>query len=69
MTIRSLIEKWAAELPGAPLFRYHENGAWKTRAYAEALKGVREVAEGYGARFALKPHEENAAIVLGNSPT
>ena len=69
MTIRTLIEKWAAELPGAPLFRYHENGAWKTRSYAEALKGVREVAEGYGARFALKPHEENAAIILGNSPT
>ena len=69
MTIRSLIEKWAKELPDATLFKYNEDKVWKTRSYADALKGVREVAEGYGARFALKPHEENAAIILGNSPT
>ncbi len=69
MTIRGMIEKWAKEMPNAPLFKYNEDKAWKTRSYAEALKGVREVAEGYGARFGMKSHEENAAIILGNSPT
>ena len=67
-TIRGLLEKWAAELPNAAAFKYCENKAWKTISYSEALKGVREVAEGYGRRFALKPREENAAVILPNSP-
>ena len=69
MTIRGLVEKWARELPDAPLFRFNDGAGWRTRTYAEGLRGVREVAEGYGTRFGLKPRDENAAIVLPNSPT
>ena len=68
MTIRGLIEKWAGLQPDATLFKYCENKVWKTRSYAESLKGVREIAEGYGRRFGLKPQEENAALILGNGP-
>ena len=69
MTIRGLIEKWADIRPNGTLFAYHEDNAWKTRSYAASLKGVREIAEGYGTRFGLKPRDENAAIILQNSPT
>ena len=68
MTIRGLLEAQAAARPGAAAMRFFADGAWRTRSYGETLKGVREVAEGYGARFALKPGEENAAIILGNGP-
>ena len=68
MTIRSLLEKWAAERPDATFLKYAEDKVWKTRTWGEMLKGVREVAEGYGRRFALKPREENAALILTNSP-
>ena len=68
MTIRGLLEAQAADRPGAAAMRFFADGAWRTRSYGETLKGVREVAEGYGARFALKPGEENAAIILGNGP-
>lgn len=69
MTIRGLIEKWAGIQPNAKLFTYNEDKVWKTRSYAEALKGVREIAEGYGRQFGLKPRDENAALILANSPT
>ena len=68
MTIRGLLEKQAAARPQAAALRFFANGAWRVRSYGETLKGVREIAEGYGARFALKPGEENAAIILGNGP-
>ena len=68
MTIRGLLEAQAAARPGAAAMRFFADGTWRTRSYGETLKGVREVAEGYGARFALKPGEENAAIILGNGP-
>jgi len=69
MTIRGLLEKWADARPSSLLFTYFEDKAWKTRTYAQGLQGVREIAEGYGTRFGLVPHEENAAIILPNSPT
>ena len=69
MTIRGLIEKWAGIQPNAKLFTYNEDKVWKTRSYAASLKGVREIAEGYGTRFGLKPRDENAALILANSPT
>ena len=69
MTIRGLLEKWAAQAPAAVALKYCENKVWKTRSYGEQLKGVREVAEGYGRRFGLVPREENAAVILPNSPT
>lgn len=69
MTIRGLLEKWAEKQPNAVATKACENNVWVSRTYGEMLKGIREVAEGYGRRFGLKPREENAAIILGNSPT
>jgi len=69
MTIRGLLEKWAASDPGHEATRHCENKTWVSRSYAEMLKSVREVAEGYGRTFALAPREENVSIILGNSPT
>ena len=68
MTIRGLLERQAAARPGAAAMRFFADGAWRVRSYGETLKGVREVAEGYGVRFGLKPNEENAALILGNGP-
>ena len=69
MTIRGLLERSAANRPDAIAFTWCEDKVWKNRTWAEHLKGVREIAEGYGRTFGLKPHEENGAIILGNSPT
>ena len=69
MTIRSLLEKWSAAQPEAAALKHCENKVWKTVSYGEMLRGVREVAEGYGRRFGLRPRDENAAIILPNSPT
>ena len=69
MTIRGLLEKWAAARPNAAATEHCEDKVWKIRTYGEMLRGVREVAEGYGTRFGLKPRAENAAIILSNSPT
>ena len=69
MTIRGLFEKWAQSSPDATAFKYNEDGAWVTRSYGAALEGVRAVAEGYGSRFGMKPSEEDAAIIMPNSPT
>ena len=68
MTIRGLLERQAAARPDAVALRFFSGGAWRTRSYGETLRGVREVAEGYGVRFGLKPGAENAAIILGNGP-
>ena len=67
MTIRGLLEKWATARPNAVAVRYCENKVWTSRTYGEMLKGVREVAEGYGRTFGLKPRDENAAVILPNS--
>jgi len=69
MTIRGLLEKWAVGNPDLTALKYCEDKVWKTKSYGEMLSGVRAVAEGYGRRFSLKPREENAAIILPNSPT
>jgi len=68
MTIRGLLEKWASAQPDAVAVKYCDQKVWKTKSYAEMLKGVREVAEGYGSHFGLSPQEDNAAIILPNSP-
>ena len=68
MTIRGLLEKWAAERPDSVALKYCEDKVWKTRSYGEFLRGVREIAEGYGARFGLQPRDENVAVILPNSP-
>ncbi len=68
MTIRSLLERDAQRFPNRVACVWHEGGVWRRRTWREALRSVREVAEGYGRAFALVPHEENAAIILNNSP-
>ena len=69
MTIRGLLEKNAAERPERNALVWCEDKVWCRRSWREHLARVRDIAEGYGTRFNLKPRVENAAIVLGNSPT
>ena len=69
MTIRGLLEKNVAERPERNALTWCENKTWMHRTWREYLARVRDVAEGYGTRFGLRPREENAAIILGNSPT
>ena len=68
MTIRGLLEKNAAERPERNALVWCEDKVWCCRSWREHLARVRDIAEGYGTRFNLKPRVENAAIVLGNSP-
>ena len=68
MTIRSYLEKFARETPAASALRFCEAKTWKTRSWAAFLAGVRTVAEAYGPRFALRPREENVAVLLPNGP-
>ncbi len=68
MTIRTLLERDAQLFPNRVACVWHEDGAWRRRTWRESLATVREVAEGYGRAFSLVPHEENAAIILNNSP-
>ena len=68
MTIRGLLEKSVERVPGRVALRWSENKAWQSKTWADFLKGVREVAEGYGSKFALKPREENAAVIMTNGP-
>ena len=69
MTIRGLLEKWAGDKPNSVALKYCEDKVWKTKSYGEMLRGVREIAEGYGRHFALKPREDNAAVILPNAPS
>ena len=68
MTIRGFLERSVERYPTLNALKWYENKEWKSRNWADFLKGVREVAEGYGSKFGLKPREENTAIILGNSP-
>ena len=68
MTIRVFLERSAERHPALNALKWYENKEWKSRNWADFLKGVREVAEGYGSKFVLKPREENTEIILGNSP-
>ena len=67
-TIRTFLERSAEQNPTRNALVWYENKEWKRRNWADFLKGVREVAEGYGRSFNLKPREDNVAIILGNSP-
>ncbi len=68
MTIRGLLERSAERHPTLNALKWHENKEWKNRNWNDFLKGVREIAEGYGTGLGLKPREENTAIILNNSP-
>ena len=70
MTIRSYLEKFATETPKADAMEFFgSDKEWHTRTWAEFLDGVTRTADAYGPRFALKPQQENVAIILPNSPT
>ena len=69
MTIRSLLEKHAQEIPDAEVLRSYEGKEWISRTFAEFLRDVRRTASAYGTVFAPRPREENVALVLANSPT
>ena len=69
MTIRSLLEKHAQEIPDAEALRSYEGKEWISRTFAEFLHDVHRTASAYGIAFALRPREENVALILANSPT
>ncbi len=69
MTIRSYLEKWAKETPQAVAMKYCNHKVWEEITYAEFLLGVRKIGSAYGARFELKPQEDNVALILQNGPT
>ena len=69
MTIRSLLEKHAQEIPDAEALRSYEGKEWISRTFADFLRDVRRTASAYGTVFALRPREENVALILANSPT
>ena len=69
MTIRSLLEQHAQEIPDAEALRSYEGKEWVSRTFAAFLADVRRTGSAYGTAFALRPREENAALILQNSPT
>lgn len=69
MTLRTYLEQSAAKRADAIVFTWNEAKKWVNRTWSEHARRVREIAEGYGRRFGLKPREETASIILGNSPT
>lgn len=68
MTIRGLLEATAWRIPNGIAMRWCEQGEWRSMTWGAMLQDVRETAEGYATRFALKPREDNVAIILPNSP-
>jgi long-chain acyl-CoA synthetase len=68
MTIRGFLERSAERYPSMNALKWYEDKEWKSRNWADFLKGVREISEGYATKLGLKPREENVAIILGNSP-
>jgi long-chain acyl-CoA synthetase len=68
MTIRGLLERSVERVPGSEALKWCENKEWKTKTWFAFLRGIREVAEGYGRRFGLTAQVDNAAIILPNHP-
>jgi len=68
MTIRELLEQDVRRYGDRNALLWNEDKVWKRRTWREFLARVRDLAEGYGTRFGLKPRVENTAIILGNSP-
>ena len=55
MTIRSLLEKHAQEIPDAEALRSCEGKVWVSRTFAQFLSDVRQTGSAYGTAFALRP--------------
>ena len=70
MTIRSYLEKYAAETPSAAALKYFGGDKqWHERSWADFLAGVASTADAYGPKFGLKPGVENVALILPNCAT
>ena len=68
MTLRSYLEKNAAEIPSAAALVYYGfDKAWHTDSWQTFLADVTRTADVYGPSFNLKPQVENTAIILPNS--
>ena len=68
MTIRSALEKFAGQHPDHVAQIFCRGQGWVRRTYGGFLSDVRATAEAYGAKFDLKPRDENVAQILPNSP-
>lgn len=68
MTIRGLLEKNAAKNAGGLAVKWCADKVWQMRTWKDHLARVRDLAEGYGTRFALEPGRDNTAVILGNGP-
>lgn len=67
-TLRDLLEEAVRAEPRGHVFaRWHEGGAWRTRAYAETLERVRALSEWFGAQ-GLLPRGTRVALLLPNAP-
>ena len=68
MTLRSYLEKNAAEIPSAAALVYYGfDKVWHTDSWQTFLADVTRTADVYGPSFNLKPQVENTAIILPNS--
>ena len=63
MTIRSLLEQHAQEIPDAEALRSYEDKVWVSRTFAQFLSDVCQTASAYGTAFAPRPREENVALI------
>ena len=68
MTIRSALEEFAVKHSDHVAQVFWRGQGWVRRTYGEFLSDVRATAEAYGAKFDLKPRDENVAQILPNSP-
>lgn len=68
MTLRAMLEETARRFGERRAFTWNEDKTWRSRTWREVLARVRDYAEGFGTRFALKGGQDNAAIILPNSP-
>ena len=68
MTIRGLLEKNAGTYGKRNAFTWCQDKVWQSRTWGELYARVRDLAEGYGSRFAIEPGKDNVSIILGNCP-
>ena len=68
MTIRGIFGETASRHFSRTALTWCDGKAWRHRSWGDAHRCVRELAEGYGSRFGLRPGVDNAAIILQNSP-
>ena len=68
MTIRDLFDRNALKNGGRVAYKWCEEKEWHVRTWKESHERVRRIAEGAAKRFSPAPGQDNAAIILGNSP-